>query len=574
MARVDIVKRTTARKALAPVLEPRHLPRRMAATDALFWYAESALPIFRPIIAGLYVLDRAPDARRMAHGLENALAMIPRLRQRVLEAPLHIGLPEWVDDAHFDASYHVRHLSLPPPGSQRELLDLAATLFATPLDRERPLWETYWIDGLTGGRAAFFMKLHHSVVDGVGSIMLLNALTQDSRTALVPRVVVPPARRAAGQTPTAVRLASLSADNAVAGARLLWEAASAPARFLAQPGESVAALEATVRGMRGMIADLLAPPVRDPLADASSGLSRRFDVMQIPLARLQRMKEPLGVTINDVVLAVLAGALGAYHRERRVYVHELHCMVPMNLRGKDDRDVLGNRVGTFIVRLPLAPGPPDTRLEIVTRQTRAAKDDRRGAAGPLLLQAIALLPGFAFRWIARRSLGKVNLACTNVPGVRERRYMAGALVEALYPFASVVEGTPLVIALLSYGGVMHVGIDTDPEAIPDPQRLHALLDDGLAEMERLAFGAERTGAGRVAARRIRPPAPPRRPAGACGGPPPRAVAGGQRVRRAAPRLSTRCALPACPAGCGRRSAATCTACSTRGRRAAARGSIG
>jgi diacylglycerol O-acyltransferase / wax synthase len=505
MARVAIAKRTAARSAPPPSApQPLHLPRRMGATDALFWYAESALPVFRPIIAGLYVLDRAPEASRMARGLENAVASISRLRQRVIEAPLHVGLPEWVDDAHFDASYHVRHLSLPPPGSLRELLDLAATLFATPLDRERPLWEAYWIDGLAAGRAAFFMKLHHSVVDGVGSIALLNALTQHSRTAAVPPVVVPSVRRSLPQTPMAMRLASLSADNAAAGARLLWNTVSAPARFLAQPGEAVAALEAAARGMRGMIADLLAPPVRDPLADASSGLSRRFDVMQIPLARLQRVKEPLGVTINDVVLAVLAGAVGAYHRERRVYVNVLNCMVPMNLRSKDERDMLGNRVGSFIVRLPLAPHPPDSRLEIIARQTRAAKNDRRGAAAPLLLQGVALLPGFAFRWIARRSLGKVNLACTNVPGMRERRYMAGARVEALYPFASVVEGTPLVIALLSYGGVMHVGIDTDPEAIPDPERLHELLDDGLVEMERLAFGPERNSAGEVAARRSHP----------------------------------------------------------------------
>jgi WS/DGAT/MGAT family acyltransferase len=339
---------------------------------------------------------------------------------------------------------------------------------------------------------------------------LLNALTQDSRNAAVPHAAVPPARRSVRQTSTAMRLLSLSADNAASGAQLLWNAVGGPARFFARPGEAVAALEATARGMRGMIADLQAPPIRDPLADACSGLSRRFDVMQIPLARLQRMKEPLGVTINDVVLTVLAGALGAYHRERRVYVDALNCMVPMNLRSKDERDSLGNRVGTFTVRLPLAPCPPDRRLEIITRQTRAAKSDRRGAAAPLLLQAVALLPGFAFRWIARQSLGKVNLACTNVPGVPERRYMAGARVEAIYPFASVVEGTPLVIALLSYDGIMQVGIDTDPEAIPDPQRLHALLDDGLAEMERLAFGTEPIG-GEVAARRIHPAGAPRAP---------------------------------------------------------------
>ena len=478
MVRTGIGKTTTERGGgSTPVLTPVNLPRRMAATDALFWYAESALPIFRPIIAGLYVLDRAPEPKRMEQGLRTALAMVPRLRQRVIEAPWHIGLPEWADDPHFDAGYHVRHISLPPPGTQRELLDLVATLFATPLDRQRALWEAYWIDGLEGGRAAYFFKLHHSLVDGVGSIALLNALTQRSRTAPAPRVGATPPQRASAPIGTVVRLANLVADNAAAAAGLVRDAAATPARFLARPADTIAGLQATARGMRGMIGDLFEPPINDPLTDGSSGLSRRFDVMQIPLDRLQAVKEPLGVTINDVVLTVLAGALGAYHAERGVRVARLNCMVPMNLRGKDERDALGNRVGTFVVQLPLVERQPGTRLEIVTRQTRAAKSDRRGAAAPIFLQAVALLPGFAFRWLARRSLGKFNLACTNVPGVREPRYMAGARLEALYPFASVVEGTPLVMALLSYAGVMHVGIDTDPEAIPDPERLHVLFDE-------------------------------------------------------------------------------------------------
>ena len=464
----------------APPPLPVRLSNRMGATDALFWFAESALPIFRPIIAGLYILDRRPESTRMARGLEAALSLVPRLRQRVVEVPWSLGLPAWGDDPHFDLSYHVRHISLPPPGSQRELLELAATLFATPLDRERPLWEAYWIDGLGGG-AAFLIKLHHSLVDGVGAIALVNALTQPTRNA---RVSVAPARQRAAAG--GARLATTAASNVATAAAMLSGAATAPLRLLTHPAESVAELQRLARGARGMVADLLTPPILDPLAAHCSGLSRRFDVMQIPLARLQRIKEPLGVTINDVVLAVLAGTLGAYHRERHVQVEALNCMVPISLRGSDERDTLGNRVGTFTVRLPLAERRAARRLELIVAQTRSAKSDRRGAAMPVLLQAIGFLPGFAFRWIARQSLGRVNIACTNVPGVREPRYMAGARIEALYPFASVVEGTPVVVALLSYAGVMHVGIDTDPEAVPDPQRLHALFDRGLTEMEVLA----------------------------------------------------------------------------------------
>jgi WS/DGAT/MGAT family acyltransferase len=478
-----------ARKSRRPVaarevLHALDLPGRMTAGDALFWYAESALPIFRPIIAGLYILDRPPEAVRMEEGIEAAVALVPRLRQRVIEAPLHAGLPEWIDDLHFDLAYHVRHISLPPPGSPRELLDLTATLFAAPLDRQRPLWEAYWIDGLEHRRAALFFKLHHSVVDGVGSMALLQGLTQPARGARPPRVVTP--RRSRRRVPAGgvvQQLAALAADNAGASLRLARDTAALPLQMLAHPGDGLEQAQRLARGVRGMVADVLTPMVVDPLDRGCSGLSRRFDVMAIPLARLRRIATRLEVTINDVVLTALTGALGAYHRQRHVHVETLNCMVPINLRSAGEKDALGNRVGTFTVRLPLTERDPTRRLERITAQTHAAKSDRRGAAAPLVLQGVALLPGFAMRWIARRALGRVNLACTNVPGLRERRYMAGARVEAVYPFASVVEGTPLVMALMSYAGTMNIGFDTDPEAIPDPERLHALFEEALAELE-------------------------------------------------------------------------------------------
>jgi WS/DGAT/MGAT family acyltransferase len=456
----------------------------MAPTDALFWYAESVMPELRPIIAGLYLLARTPEHVALERCLETAIVRCPRLRQRVVEAPGQLALPEWIDDAHFDPSYHVRHVSLPPPGTLRQLLDLVGALFATPLDRQRPLWEAYAIDGLEGGRAALFLKLHHSVVDGVGSIAILDALTLPG--APVPRRSRPRRRRRGSAAPGSLgRTAALLGDQVETAARLAWRAAQAPVSFVARPVASLEAGRRTWRGLRGMIADLTEPPLRDPLAVPGSGLSRRLDVAELRLDRLRKIKEGLGVTLNDLVLAALAGALHAYHRERRVHAATLACMVPMNLRARDERDVLGNRVGMFRIALPVGEPRAERRLARVVEQTRAAKADRRGAAAPLLVEALALVPGSALRWIARRSLGRVNVACTNVPGVAEPRSLAGALVESIHPFASVVEGTPLVVALLSYAGKMEVGIDTDPEAIPDPERITALFEAALDELERL-----------------------------------------------------------------------------------------
>jgi len=462
------------------------LPSRMAATDALFWYAESALPEFRPIIAGLYGLDRTPIAAQIEAGVELAIALVPRLRQRVVEVPLQLGLPEWVEDPHFDRSYHLRHMSLPEPGGERELLDLVAALFATPLDRQRPLWEATWIDGLAGGRSAFLIKLHHSVVDGVGSAAILDALTT-SEPGAEPRRV-PRAKRTGAPPPASVaaRLATLALDQARGSARLAGRALGGSLEVIAKPREGVEAALRVARGLRGMLADVARPVTHDPLAVPGSGLSRRLDVSEVSIERLRKIKAPLGVTINDVVLTALTGALHAYHHERRVHADSLSCLVPMNLRGRDERDVLGNRVGIFTIALPVGEKQAARRLARIVEQTRAAKLDRRGAAAPLLVEALTLLPGAALRLLARGALGRVNVACTNVPGTHHERWMAGARIESIHPFASVVEGTPLVMALLSYAGKMEIGIDTDPEAIPDPHRIATLFGESLDELEALA----------------------------------------------------------------------------------------
>jgi WS/DGAT/MGAT family acyltransferase len=462
----------------------------MAASDALFWFTESALPIFRPIIAGLYLLDGAPDADRLSRGAEAAVALVPRLRQRVREAPLGLGLPEWIDDPHMDMAYHLRHVTLPAPGTRSHLLELVAKLIATPLDRERPLWESYWIGGLDGGRAAYLIKLHHSVADGVGSVAILNALTQAGPDDDVLRVRGAGRSAAAAEPGVLDRVGSLVADQARATAELARSGVVAASRLAREPRSALDDLARTARGLRGILDDVLQPPVVDPLARSTAGISRRLSVSDVPLDRLRKIKAPLGVTINDVVLTVFAGALGTYHREHRAGVERLNCMVPMNLRSRSERDGLGNRVGMFNVRLPIGEKRPDARLRDIVAQTRAAKNDQRGAAYPMLAGILPLVPTRAYEWFARQSLGKINVVCTNVPGTPERRYMAGAPVAAMYPFASPVEGTPVILALLSYAGTLHLGLDTDPESIPDPDHLTELIEQEIVAMEHLAGTAD------------------------------------------------------------------------------------
>ena len=458
---------------------PLQLNSRMLPTDALFWYVEEATPELRPLVAAVMILDRPPDHDRLHASVERWVARLPRLRQRVVEAPLRLALPEWEDDPHFELDYHAREVILPEPATDRHLFDFVGAVFATPLDHLRPLWEAYLIEGLDGGRAACFFKVHHSVMDGVGSLAVFDALTQAHRAE---PVRVP--RHLPSQPPSSppLRLARLVRDAAANAANSLGAAVTVSVRAVRRPSEVIDDIGRAVRGVRGMIADLTAPSTPDPLGQASTGVGRRLDAMTLSLPRLQRIKDALGVTLNDVVLTAVSGAVGRYYVHRKMHVDELHCMVPMSLRESGDQ-ALGNRVGAFNVALPVGQPDPLLRLSRIQRQTGAAKHDRRGAAWPLLMRVMASMPGFAYRLLAQTTTGRVNLICTNMPGPPVQRYLAGAKIEAMYPFAPVALGTPLSIALMSYGDSYGVGVDTDPAAIPDPELLTRYLAEAVDEIE-------------------------------------------------------------------------------------------
>jgi len=478
---------------------PLQLSSRMLPTDALFWYLEEATPELRPLVAGLLMLDRRPDRDLLHACVERWIERLPRLRQRVVEAPLRLGLPGWEEDPHFEPEYHAREVILPEPATDRHLFDFAGTVFATPLDHQRPLWEAYLIEGLEGGRAACFFKVHHAVMDGVGSLAVFDAFTQAhaAEPVRVPRHAPP--RPASAPGVQVMRWVRDAVGNAVGG---LGAAAAVAARAVLRPGEALEQGLRAVRGVRGVVTDLTAPATPDPLAQASTGIGRRLDAMTLSLPRLRRITEALDATLNDVMLTAVAGAVGRYHTHRHMRVDTLRCLVPTSLRPDAERHALGNRVGAFSVALPVAERDPFVRLADIQRQTGAAKSDRRGAAWPLITRLLAVMPGFAYRLLAQRVTGRITVICTNMPGPPVQRYLAGARVDAIYPFAPVALGTPLSIALMSYGDTYGVGIDTDPAAIPDPESLTRYLAAAVDELEarvgRLASRTKATQMPRVA----------------------------------------------------------------------------
>ncbi len=463
--------------------EPLPLPPQMLPSDALFWYAEEATPGIRPLVAGLFVLDRPPNPAEFHQAMTRWVALIPRLRQKVNEVPLSLTLPQWVDDPAFDLSYHLREMELPAPGNRKQLFDLASAVFATPLDRERPLWEAYVLRGFEGSRAAIFVKVHHCVMDGVGSMAGFDAMTQRRRNEPVPPVRL---RRQRPPLPPAFEVARALAVTAERATQLATQAGRLAVHMLKDPAGVLERARAAVRGLRGLWQDLTAPAVVDPLGEKATGVGRRLDGLTLDLDRLRGAKQTLGVTLNDLMLAIFAGAVGRYYRSRGLSLSELHCMVPISLRQENERYQLGNRVGMCNVRLPIAEPDPQQRLRIICEQTQAAKQDRRGAAYPLLMQLLAVTPGFVFRQLARAATGQINLIITNVPGPNEIRYIAGAKIEEIYPYAPVAEKLPLAIALLSYGKLYGIGVDTDPNAIPDPDRLRTFIGEATNEMLRFA----------------------------------------------------------------------------------------
>ncbi|HUI27605.1 MAG TPA: WS/DGAT domain-containing protein, partial [Candidatus Kryptonia bacterium] len=338
------------------------------------------------------------------------------------------------------------------------------------------------IEGLRGGAAAYFLKLHHSVMDGGGALALFDAMTQARRSDPIRPLRRTRARRKSISMP---EQAAVLARESVQGAlTAVSGAAEAVMQALRDPSATLAELAATAGRVRTMFNDITAPPISDPLAARCTGIGRRVDGVTLSLARLRRLKEALGISLNDLVLTAVTGAVARYHEHRGLFLEEVNCIVPMNLRQDHERHALGNRVGAFSVRLPV--GEPDAlrRVERIHQQTRSAKSNRQGGTYKTLLQAVAIVPNVGFRALARQAAGRVHLICSNVPGPPTQRYLGGAKIEAVYPFAPVMLGTPLSIALVSYGDSYAVGIDTDPAAIPDPERLRRYLEEEINDIER------------------------------------------------------------------------------------------
>jgi diacylglycerol O-acyltransferase / wax synthase len=459
---------------------------RLSALDASFLALEDASCHMH--IGAVSVFDAGPltlpgggiDIDRIRDLMEKGLYRIPRYRQRLAHVPV-VGHPVWVDDPRFNLAYHVRHTHLPRPGDARQLKRLVGRLMSQQLDRGKPLWELWVVEGLEGDRFAFVNKIHHCMIDGVGSVELTGTIMQrtpehDPRLDKAPPPWLPRPAPAPAQ---------LLADELRHLARAPLTAVTAAGRALTSPGQTWGAVTATVQGLVEALGGL-SPASPSPL-NVEIGPHRRFDWTEMDLGRVREVKARHGGTVNDVVLAILSGALRRFLRRRGMDIDglEFRAMLPVNVRTDADQRGLGNRVAMLVARLPLDEGDPRQRLARVVEETQRVKQSHQ-ALGVQTLEALSdqtfttLFTEFG-RLAARAR--PFNLVVTNVPGPQFPVYVLGARMQACYPLVPLFRGQALGVALFSYDGRLYWGFNADWDTVPD---LHELVTAVDGELEALA----------------------------------------------------------------------------------------
>ncbi len=464
---------------------------RLGALDASFLGIEDGTCHMH--VGAVLIFDAAPlrtpsggiDIDRIRAAIQGRLGLVPRFRQRLAYVPYE-RVPIWVDDDRFRLAYHVRHTALPQPGDERVLKRLVGRIMSQPLDRKRPLWEMWVVEGLDGDRFALVSKTHHCMVDGISGADLMSVLldaTPDSGVGTPePWKPAPPPSGARLVLDAALRRAAQPREALRAAVR----AATAPLQRLRDVSEAAAGL-----------ADLFAPafsPVSPTPLNVEVGPHRRFDWTAMKVADLKAVKSVLGGTLNDVVLATVSGALRAFFTRRGVDPDQLtiRALVPVSVRTEDERGALGNRVTQLNAPLPVDRADPVARLDAVRKALAGLKESRQALGGEVLTAisdwTVPNLLVQAVRLAARTR--PYNLVVTNVPGPQIPLYLQGARMRTAYPVVPLFENLALVVGLFSYDGGLFWGLNADWEQIPDLHDFVLALEGSFAELQRAAAGAE------------------------------------------------------------------------------------
>jgi diacylglycerol O-acyltransferase / wax synthase len=432
----------------------------------------------------------APAYEDFVAQLERRLALVPRYRQKLAFPPLVQSRPVWVDDPHFNPRYHIRHTALPEPAGEAELRRLAGRVFAQRLDRTKPLWELWLVDRVDDGRFALISKTHHALVDGVSGVDLATVLFDldpdaggDGSPPAEPWIPRPEPTRA-------MLLADALAERATAPVGLARAAVGAARR----PQEAVSAGAAAVGGLAAVAhAAGLGGAPSSPL-NVRIGPHRRFAWVDGDLAVFKAIKNALGGTVNDVVLAVVTGALRTHFEAHGHDTDvELKAMVPISVRAESERGALGNRVSAMYAPLPIGLADPIARYRRIHEAMRGLKESGQAVGAEVLTSLAGFAPPTILAQAARlQTIQRLfNLTVTNVPGPQFKLYLMGRPLLRIYPKVPLVENAALGIAIMSYDGRIDFGLLSDYDALPDLDDVAAALDGAIAELAAAAVPRRR-----------------------------------------------------------------------------------
>jgi diacylglycerol O-acyltransferase len=460
---------------------------RMSPLDALFLHVEDSVSHMH--IASVLLLDGPPPSYAdFTAMLASRLARVPRYRQVVRFVPFELGRPVWVDDPHFNIEYHVRHTALPAPGGEPELRRLIGRVMSQQLDRSKPLWELWMVEGLGDNRWALLCKTHHSIVDGVSGTELLTVLLDTSPTDST--TVEEP-----WQPDPAPSALDLAADALVAMARSPYEQLRALRAASRVPLQALAQLREIVSGFAALAGVVPRPPVSS--LNGPIGPHRRYGWASTTVDDIKRIRKELGGTFNDVVLTGITAGFRALLESRGETVDRVvRTLVPVSVRGRDlsgraiGDGTYDNKVSAMFAELPVGVADPVERLHAVSAQLAGLKESNQAVAG----EALTSMSGFAppillalgTRIATKAAQRNINTITTNVPGPQLPLYVLGRRMRTAYPYVPLGAQCRTAVAIFSYDGQVNFGVTGDYDTTPDLDVLCRGIEEGMTELGRLA----------------------------------------------------------------------------------------
>jgi WS/DGAT/MGAT family acyltransferase len=451
---------------------------RLSSTDVSFLTNESSASHMH-VGAILIFEGPAPSYEDLLDHVRGRLHLVPRFRQKLAYPPAQTGRPFWVDDPNLNLEYHVRHSALPAPGSEDQLRRMAARVFSQQLDRSKPLWELWLVQGLTRNRFALLTKTHHAVVDGVSGV--------DIATVLFDLNPVPePADQDDSWAP---QPEPSPASLLVRGGEDLLQA---PIRAVRRLERVVQHPESAARQVRDAVEavsevgwNFANPAPKVPL-NVEIGSHRRYAWVRSDLDHFKRVKNALGGTVNDVVLAVVAGALRDWLRGRGIRTEglELRAQVPVSIRARDEHGQLGNRLAAMRAPLPVYVADPVRRLQLVTEAMRGLKQSKQALGAEVISRFNDFAPPTLLAQAARINFSTrlFNLTVTNVPGPQVPLYILGRELEDIFPIGFLPPNQALFVAIMSYNGGVNFGLLADYDAMDDVDVVAQGIEQGIAEL--------------------------------------------------------------------------------------------